>query len=117
MFVCCRDGSKRGHTGPTKTGKTRKPKTSQTLDNFCTARMTATENLVDGRVEVRYYSNYTNHEPDLTVCKNLPLPKSVQDEITQQFAVGIPIERIMESTSTYTVQTQYIVQKIHIATY
>ena len=72
--------------------------------------MTATENLVDGRVEVRYYSNHTNHEPDLTECKNLPLPTSVQDEITQKFAVGIPIERIIESTSIYTVQTKYTTQ-------
>jgi len=97
MFVCCRDGGKRGHTGQTKTGKTRKSKHSRKLDNFCTARMIATEYLVDGRVEVKYYSNHTNHQLELSECSHLPLPKSVVDEIGQQCAAGIPIERIMES--------------------
>ena len=97
MFVCCRDGSKRGHTGPTKTGKTRKSKHSRKLDDFCTARMIATEHLADGRVEVKYYSNHTNHQLNLSECGNLPLPKSIEEEIKQQCAAGIPIERIMES--------------------
>ena len=98
MFVCCRDGSKRGHSGPTKTGKTRKSKHSRKLEDYCTARMTATEYHVDGRVEVRYYSHHTNHQPDVRECRNLPLPSSVKEDIQQQFAAGITVEQIVDST-------------------
>ena len=77
--------------------KTQKSKHLRKLDDFCTARMIATEHFVDGRVEVKYYSNHTNHQLNLSECGNLPLPKSIEEEIKQQCAAGIPIERIMES--------------------
>ena len=98
MFVCCRDGSKRGHSGPTKTGKTRKSLHFRKLEDYCTARMTATEHLVNGRVEVKYYSHHTNHRPDVRECRNLPLPTSVKEDIQQQFAAGTTIAQIMDST-------------------
>jgi len=46
--------------------------------------MIATENFVNGRVEVKYYSNHTNHQLNLSECGNLPLPKSIEEEIKQQ---------------------------------
>lgn len=69
--------------------------------------MTATEYHVDGRVEVRYYSHHTNHQPDVRECRNLPLPTSVKEDIQQQFAAGITIEQIMDSMLIYV----YIIQQ------
>ena len=96
-YVCCRDGNKRGHIGPTKTGKTRKSKHSRKLNDSCTARMIAIVCNSTDKVEVKYISSHTNHELGLDECKNLPLPNSVKEEIRQQHAAGISIERIMDS--------------------
>ena len=97
MYTCCRDGSKRGHTGPNKSGKTRKGKHTRKLEDYCVARMIATEHLNDGRVEVKYISTHTNHDLVVSECRHLPLPNSVKEEIRQQFAAGISLERIMDS--------------------
>jgi len=48
-------------------------------------------------VEVKYINSHTNHELGLDECKHLPLSKSVKEEVQQQFAAGIAIERIMDS--------------------
>jgi len=97
MYTCCRDGNKRGHSGPNKTGKTRKPRTSRKLQDYCIARMIVTECLIEGRVEVKYISTHTNHDVKQSEFKHLPIPKSVKDSICQQFAAGISVERIMDS--------------------
>ena len=102
MYTCCRDGNKREHTGPSRTGKTRKHRQSRKLENYCIARMIATENRSEGRVEVKYISTDTNHELSVTECRNLPLPNSVREDICQQFAAGISLERIMDSMYTCT---------------
>ena len=57
--------------------------------------MIATE-YSDGRVEVKYYFQHTNHQLGIGECRNLPLPNSVKKDI-QQFAAGITIEKIMDS--------------------
>ena len=97
MYTCCRDGNKRGHSGPNKSGKTRKRIQTRKLGDFCIARMIATEYLSDGRVEVKYISTHTNHNLAVNECKHLPLPNSVREEIRRQFAAGISLERIMDS--------------------
>ena len=102
MYTCCRDGNKREHTGPSKTGKTRKHQQNRKLENYCIAMMIATENRSEGRVEVKYISTHTNHELSVTECRNLPLPNSVREDICQQFAAGISLERIMDSMYTCT---------------
>jgi len=95
--VCCRDGKKKAHTGPSKTGKTRKHNPSCKVEKYCIAHMIATEHLIDGKVQVRYISTHTNHDLGLHECKHLPLPPSTKAEIQQQFAQGIPLERITDS--------------------
>ena len=50
---------------------------------------------------MKYISEHTNHELGVTECRNLPLPNSVKEEIKQQFAAGITIERIMDSKYLY----------------
>ena len=102
LYTCCRDGNKREHTGPSKTGKTRKHQQSRRLENYCIARMIATEDRSERRVEVKYISTHTNHELTVTECRHLPLPNSVRKDICQQFAAGISLERIMDSMYTYT---------------
>ena len=75
----------------------RNSKHSRKLENYCTARMTATEYYIDGMVEVKYYSYHTNHQLGVGECRNLPLPNSVKEDIQQQFVAGITIEQIMDS--------------------
>ena len=99
MYVCCRDGKRKVHSGPNKTGKKRTCGTSRKIEKFCIARMSVTEHLESGKVVVRYISSHTNHESDLTQCKHLPLPLSVKKEIQQQFAAGVSLERIIDSKS------------------
>ena len=65
------------------------------------ARMIASENIRQGKVNVRYICTHTNHELGLGECRNLPLPQSVRQEIQQQFAAGITLERIVDSKSHY----------------
>jgi len=91
MHTCCRDGNKRG---PNKTGKTRKIRDSHKLQNCCLARMIVTECLDEGRV---YISTHTNHTVEHSELKYLPIHKSVKEDICQQFAAGISLERIMDS--------------------
>ena len=71
--------------------KTQKSKHLRKLDDFCTARMIATEHFVDGRVEVKYYSNHTNHQLSLSECGNLPLPKSIEEEINNSVQQQFPL--------------------------
>lgn len=97
MYTCCRDGNKRGHTGPNKSGKTRKCNQTRKLGNYYVARMIATEHLSDGRVEVKYISTHTNHDLVVNECRHLPLPDSVREQIRQQFAAGVSLKRIMDS--------------------
>jgi len=97
MYTCCRDGNKRGHSGPNKTGKTRKIRCSRKLQNCCLARMIVTECLDEGRVDVKYISTHTNHTVEHSEFKYLPIPNSVKEDICQQFAAGISLERIMDS--------------------
>ena len=66
------------------------------MENYCTARMIATE-YSDGRVEVKYCFQHTNHQLGIDECRNLLLPNSVKKDIQQQFAAGITIEKIMDS--------------------
>ena len=99
MYTCCRDGNKRGHTGLSKTGKTRKYGLSRKMGDYCiAARMIATRTQSQGRVDVKYISTHTNHEVTLTECRHLPLPNPVREDIHQQFAAGVSLERIMDST-------------------
>ena len=101
MYTCCRDGHKREFTGSNKTGKSRKHRQSRKLENYCIARMIATENRSEGRVEVKYISTHTNHEVTVTECRHLPLPNPMREDICKQFAAGISLERIMDSMYTH----------------
>lgn len=101
MYTCCRDGNKRGHTGLSKTGKIRKHRHSRKMGNYCIARVLATQTQSEGRVDVKYISTHTNHELTMTECRHLPLPNSVREDICQQFAAGISLERIMDSMYIY----------------
>lgn len=91
---------KKGHTGPSKTGKTRKHAVSRKIENFCLARMIAVEHLKEGRVHVRYISSHTNHEVGIQECRHLPLPQSVKRDIQQQFATGVSLEKIIDSKNS-----------------
>ena len=114
MYVCCRDGNKRGHTGLSKTGKTRKHRYSRKMDDYCIARMIATQTQSEGRVDIKYISTHTNHELTLTECKHLPLPNSVREDIRQQFAAGISLERIMDSMFLHVHNTINVLRTKHI---
>ena len=82
---------------PNKSGKTRMGRHSRKLNDFCTARMIATIHNGTGEVSVKYISSHTNHELGVSEYRNLPLPPSVKENIREQFAAGITIERIMDS--------------------
>ena len=96
LYVCCRDGMKKGHAGPNKTGKTRKHHESRKIEQYCLSRMIVTEYLKERKVHVRYISTHTNHDLSLQEYKHLPLPPSIKTDI-QQFAEGVPLERIIDS--------------------
>ena len=97
LYVCCRDGMKKGHAGPNKTWKTRKHHESRKIEQYCLSRMIVTEYLKERKVHVRYISTHTNHDLSLQECKHLPLPPSIKTDIQQQFAEGVPLERIIDS--------------------
>lgn len=98
LFTCCRDGDFKGN--PTRCSlekkRTRRRSRKMGTDKFCLAYMTATENSSCGKVFVKYVSTHTDHEVTLHECKNLPLPKSVVEQVKRMFAIGVPIERIMD---------------------
>ena len=74
--------------------KQRKPEKLNIPGNLKTTvqlEMTATEYHSDGRVEVKYCSQHTNHQLGVGECRNLPLPNSVKQDIQQQFVAGITI--------------------------
>lgn len=96
IFVCCRDGSKRQHEERSRASKTRARTMSRKLNSYCVARMIATQYLRSGEVEVHYIAIHTNHSLDIQECKFLPLPLSVKRDIQEQFALGKPLERIMD---------------------
>lgn len=83
--------------GSNKSGKSRMSRHSRKLNDFCTARMIATVKDGTGEVSVKYISHHTNHELGVSEYRNLPLPPSVKEDIREQFAAGITIERIMDS--------------------
>ena len=77
--------------------------------------MIATVYNTTGEVEVKYIWSHTNHELGVSEYRNLPLPPSVKDDIKEQFAAGITIERIMDSEYllaiaiyTYNSYVQYV---------
>ena len=109
LYTCCRDGNKREHTGPSKTGKTRKHRQSRRLENYCIARTIATEDQSEGRVEVKYISTHTNHELTVTECRHLPRPNSVRKDICQQFVAY----RWKESW-TVCMHTQHIATSLYV---
>ena len=97
LNVCCRDGIKKGHVGPNKTGKTCKHHESRKIEQYCLSCMIVTEYLKERKVHVRYISTHTNHDLSLQVCKHLPLPPSIKADIQQEFAEGVLLERIIHS--------------------
>ena len=83
--------ARKSHTGVTKTNKTRKPvKLEHTV-----------QHLTTGTVQVRYISTHMNHGLSLQEYRHLPLPQSVKREIQEQFAVGVSLERIIDSDYNY----------------
>ena len=85
--------TRRGTWGPI----TRMGRHFQKLNDFCTARMIATVHNGTREVSVKYISSHANHELGVSEYRNLPLPPSVKEDICEQFAAGITIERIMDS--------------------
>ena len=81
LYVCCRDGMKKGHVGPNKTGKTHKHHDSSKIEQYCLSCMIVTETLKEGKVHARYISTHTNHDLGLQECKHLPLPPSIKGDI------------------------------------
>ena len=58
--------------------------------------MIATVHIGTGEVSVKYLSSHANHDLGVSEYRNLPLPLSVKEDIREQFAAGITIERIMD---------------------
>ena len=88
-FICCRDGKSRTNTQKRQTEKNRPyQKPSRKLNACCISRMYATE-FNDGHVEVKYISAHTAHELGVPELPNLPLPKSVKEEIAVKISMGI----------------------------
>ncbi|XP_065916328.1 uncharacterized protein [Dysidea avara] len=98
VYTCCRDGGYRGCTKQCKTDKQRSSKESRKLtpEKFCLASITATENLVSGKVTVCYTATHTNHQLNLKECKHLPLPKAVIERVKTMLANGVEMETIMD---------------------
>lgn len=65
-------------------------------EKFCLAHITATEDVLSGKVSVKYTPTHTNHEVTLKECKNLPLPKAVAEQVKRLFSTGVTIEKIMD---------------------
>ena len=61
-------------------------------NKFCLAHITATENLISRKVSVKYVATHTNHQLNLEECKNLPIPRSIADEVKRMFANGVQVE-------------------------
>ena len=83
---------------PRKTDKCRKGGITRKLDNsgYCIARMTATENLQTGLVNVEYLSSHSCHKPSIEECRFLPLPPSLRQKVQEKCVAGITIEKIMD---------------------
>lgn len=109
LYVCCRDGTKaQAKSHQNITGQKRKIiNDTRKLGNFCVARMTATENLENGKVNVVYISSHCNHVPGIEECKYLPLPPSVKKHIQQQFVAGVSLERIIDGKITNFIPIYY----------
>ncbi len=66
------------------------------MNRSCISRIYATHNS-DDSVHVVYISTHTNHSLAIEdEAKNIPLPKSIQVEISAKLQQGISVERIME---------------------
>jgi len=49
-----------------------------------------------GKMDVKFISAHSNHDPDEDEAGFVPLPVSTKEEIALKLSVGISIERIME---------------------
>ena len=63
-------------------------------NKFCLAHITATESR---KVSVKYVATHTNHQLNR---KNLPIPRSIADEVKRMFANGVQVEKIMDGWCT-----------------
>lgn len=49
-----------------------------------------------GKMDVKFISAHSNHDPDEDEAGFVPLPVSTKEEIALKLSVGVSIERIME---------------------
>ena len=58
-------------------------------------------------------TTHTNHELTLIEWRHLPLSNCVREDIRQQFAAGVSLERIMESTFVHVYNTVYVLYYVY----
>ena len=100
-FSCCRDGKARQNIWTKRKSSEQRgqgcKKPSRKLDKTCISRIYATQSGNDGIVYVVYISAHTKHSlATEDEARNIPLPKTIQREISANLQQGIPVERIMK---------------------
>ena len=51
--------------------------------------------LKSGKIDVKYISAHSNHNPGKEEDAFLPVPTSAKEEVAMKLSLGIPTERIM----------------------
>ena len=76
-----------------ETVETKRPRK---LDSYCLSRMTASEHLKTGEVEVMYIKTHTNHQPGLEEVKYVPLPEATRREVRNKYVDGVKLDKIID---------------------
>ena len=98
-YVCCRDGHYHGNDKPRVTNQTRPhQKASRKLDATCLSRLYIDE-LYNGSVAVTYIPVHTGHKPGPREQRFLPLPASIQEEVSSKLSLGVPTKRVLQGKS------------------
>lgn len=95
-YVCCRDGKGKENKLPRKTCKKRFSRGTRKLQSFCLSRMTASQHVKTGEVELTFVKTHTNHQPGLQEVKYLPLPEVTRQEVRSGYADGIELDKIID---------------------
>lgn len=101
LFVCCRDGKGKENKRPRMTAKKRYSSGTRKMENCCISRMTASEDLSTGQVQLTFVKTHTNHQPRLEEVKYLPLPGSTKQEVRDRYADGVGLDKIIDGNSSY----------------
>ena len=99
LFVCCRDGRSKENKNPRKTPKKRFSSGSRKMKGSCLSRMTATEDINTGEVELSFIKTHTNHRPGLVEVKYIPLPGKTKQEVRDKYADGVELDKIIDGNT------------------